>query len=69
MKARFAGADASAARVEGGVLVEWDQEGGVLVAEDVATAAAVVAAGEVSEGAGAGGGVAVGGVGIWLSGC
>lgn len=44
-----AGAAGDAARVEVGVLVEGDLEGGVLVAEDVAALAAVVAAREVVE--------------------
>lgn len=38
-----------AAGVEIGVLVEWDLEGAVLVAKDVAALAAVVAAREVAE--------------------
>ncbi|KFY11269.1 hypothetical protein V492_04549 [Pseudogymnoascus sp. VKM F-4246] len=49
--AEFAGAAAVSEGVEGGVLVERDEVRGVRVAEDVAAAAAVVAACEVGEGA------------------
>lgn len=49
----FAGAAACAAGVVGGGLVEGDRPDGVRVAEDVAAAPAVVAAGEVCELAGA----------------
>jgi hypothetical protein len=48
------------------VLVKRDQERRVRVAEDVSAAAAVVAAGEVAEAGLAGGGVAVGCLGVWL---
>lgn len=64
--AELAGAAAVAEGVEGGVLVEWDEVRGVRVAEDVATATAVVAAREVGEGACARGGIADGGVGVGL---
>jgi hypothetical protein len=41
---------AGSLRVEAGVLVERDEVGRVIVAEDAAAAAAVVAAGEKGEG-------------------
>ena len=64
--AELAGAAAVSEGVEGGVLVERDEVGGVCVAEDVAAATAVVAACEIGESTSARRSVADGRVAVGL---
>ena len=64
--AELAGAAAVAEGVEGGVLVEGYEVGGVRVAEDVTAAATVVASCEVGERASARGRIADGCIGVGL---
>lgn len=62
----LAGATAVPEGVERGVLVEWDEVGGVRVAEDVPAATTVVTAREVGKGASARGSIADGCIGVGL---